>query len=195
MTAKSTKKVLSTVTLQKRQASFDEIIRYVLLFMADVLVLFNTRIPLNFFRWLTMIVVRVFLIYQFGDKLMIWFPMNRAETFSSFLYDFLIVIPIIVFSLYYFFSTLVMFLAPFYSGSNAFSGNGEYTEINRFLDWRNNKMKFSSYGDSAQLMRDSAILNNLDQNDPNARKTLDYINNQMRFMSYSESLNFLRGQK
>ena len=54
-------------------------------------------------------------------------------------------------------------------------------------------MKFSSYKENTELMQQSAILNNLDQNDPEARKTLDYINNKMRFMSYQESLNFLKG--
>ena len=52
-----------------------------------------------------------------------------------------------------------------------------------------------SYQDGSELMRDTGLLNNLNVQDPEAKRQLDYINNKMRFMSYTESLDFLRGNK
>jgi hypothetical protein len=113
-----------------------------------------------------------------------------------------LVVPVCLFVLWYFFTTLLMFLGALYGGfGNSNIDNTpvqtEYSEIQKFLDWRNNKMKFSSYEQSMQLMRDTAILNNLQaaQNDPEVRKTLDFLSNKMKFMSYSDSLDFLRGHK
>ena len=101
----------------------------------------------------------------------------------------------IIFLLWYFFTTLTMFLAPFYSGKGFYGSSSEdFSEINRFIQWRDNRIKFSSYQDGAQLMRDSAVINNLDQNDPEARRMLSYFNSQMKFMSYEDSLKFLRGK-
>jgi hypothetical protein len=56
-------------------------------------------------------------------------------------------------------------------------------------------MKFSSYGEASQLMRDTALLNNLTPANPEAKKVLTYINSQIQFMGYSEALDFLRSNK
>ena len=202
MPKKSPKKVLSTEQPKQLNHSMSDILSYIFLFILDAVILFSTRIPLHFFRWIVIMVVRGYIFFFLGanlDRIIARFPMETAETFHAFCYDFFIVVPIIIFLLWYFFTTLTMFLAPFYA-SNSFgyttrpvSNSNDYSQINRFLNWRDNKMKFSSYKENTELMQQSAILNNLDQNDPEARKTLDYINNKMRFMSYQESLNFLKG--
>ena len=199
MSKKSPNKVLSVQKPEKEFNSFEPLIKYVLLFILDVFILFTTRIPLHFFRWVVTMVVRgyifyfVFFIYN-GN--MFSLSVNSYDISSKAIFhDLFVIIPIVIFQLWYFITTFVMFLAPFYSG-NSFSVNSsdDFSEINRFINWRNNKMKFSSYKENTQLMRDSAILNNLDQNDPEARKTLNYINNKMRFMSYQESIEFLKGK-
>ena len=121
-------------------------------------------------------------------------PVNRDETFKAVLYDLLIPVPVMLFLLWYIGTSILMFLAvAFYNPSSPKAG--EYEEIDKFLDWRDNKMKFMSYPEAQKLMQDSSILNNLDKSNPEAKQTLDYINNKMRFMSYPESLEFLKGKK
>jgi hypothetical protein len=77
------------------------------------------------------------------------------------------------------------------------SAESDYSEIGKLKEWRDNKMKFMSYQDSAKLMRDTSVINNFDSNAeyPEAKKTLDYINNKIRFMSYPDAVKFLRGDK
>ena len=181
-----------------QEPDFAQILRFIFLFILDIFVLFTTRIPLNFFRWLVTMVVRgyIFTILCINqDYFFSHFQMDRNVTIGSFFYDFFFMLPLLIFMLWYFFTTLIMFLAPIYSG-RGFNGSPseDFSEINRFIQWRDNKIKYSSYQDAAQLMRDSAVINNLDYNDPEARKVLSYFNSQMKFMSYSDSLKFLRGK-
>lgn len=91
-----------------------------------------------------------------------------------------------------------MFLGMLYYGR--LSGDSHEQSNNkdgliRLLDWRNNKMRFMSYRDGSQLMRDTALLNNLSESDPEARRQLDYINCKLSTMGYTEALEFLCGNK
>jgi hypothetical protein len=198
MARTSTKKVLSTVEPKKTSNTIN--LNYVFLFILDAIVLFSYRIPMNFWRWLTTMVVRgyIFYIYSFyHEDLLKFIAPSPNFGFFDIIHN-IIGIGICLFCLWYFFTTLMLFMVAFtYKfgyATNSYYGES-FDEIERFKDWRDNKMKFSSYQEATQLMRDSSILNNLDSNDPEARKVLGYINNQMRFMGYKESLEFLRGHK
>ena len=197
MSAKSSKKVLSMPTPISAKPDFGRIMQDVFLFIFDIFLLFTTRIPLNFLRWLITMVVRGFIFFMLiyhQDQVFAHLKINESATFSAIVYDFFVIVPVLIFLLWYFFTTFTMFLAPFYSGGGFSMSSEDFSEINRFVQWRDNKIRFSSYQDGAQLMRETAVLNNLDQNDPEARKVLGYLNAQMRYMSYSDSLKFLRGK-
>ncbi len=108
-----------------------------------------------------------------------------------------------LFILYWLLTSILMFLGALYGrfgyteSENEVPVQIDYEPIEKFLDWRNNKMRFMDYKSSAQMLRDTAILENLKagQNDPEVRKTMNYISNKMRFKSYTDSLEFLRGDK
>lgn len=124
------------------------------------------------------------------------------ETFKDLMFEIFVFAPVMIFILWYLVTSFFMF----YCGLRSFGGlvtvvdndnvvGGDYSEINKFIDWRNNKMRFMSYEDSAKMMADTGVLNNLNTQDPEARRTLDYINNKMRFKSYPDALKMLRGEK
>jgi len=189
------KKVNKKTTSKPKPVSENKInLDYIILFILDVLVIFSARIPLNLFRWITTMAVRGYIFYIYGvyyhNKLLDYLTLPDGHTSIWGL-------PVILFMLWYFFTTLLMFLAPFYHspGSDSFLENETFDEIENFKQWRDNKMRFTDYKESTQLMRDTSVINNLDTKDPEARKTLSYINNKLRFMGYQEGLEFLRGDK
>lgn len=169
-------------------------------YVIQILFWFDTVICLRPMQWFLMVAVRGYLIYQFSlheNEFYLSFTPSREETFGGILYDLFVFLPVMLFLLWYFLTTLLLFLTAIYSGFGyrTFDDENEFSEIERFKSWRDNKMRFSSYGESAQLLRDSAILNNLDNNDPESRKVLKFINNKLKFMSYEEGVEFLRGKK
>ena len=159
---------------------------------------FSSEICINPLQWLVAMVLRFcifyFFMFPYQDKIGNYFTLPDGHM-SIF------VLPIALFYLWYFFTSFIMFLGAIYGGFGRVTSQdetpaqGDFPEIERFKKWRDNKMRFSSYEESAQLLRDSSVINNLDPKDPEARKTLSYINNKLKFLSYTAGLEFLRGRK
>ena len=166
----------------------------------DLFIAFKAETCLQPSKWLVAMLVRgatftLFCLHQ--DQFFTCFQMDRGETMGALCYDLFLILPLCLFLLWYFFTTLLMFLGVLYfkPASNNNRVKPSYPEIQRLLEWRENKMRFVTYQDATQLMRDTAIINNLDPVNPEARKMHDYINNKLQFMSYSEGCEFLRGNK
>lgn len=171
---------------------------------------FDTRIVLSFFSCLLMFVFRGavwYLFYLYHNTVFNFFvPQEewfKTLNFLSLLYALFLTIPFFVFFFWYLATTFFLFYGGFRSCCGLFSSFGEdvygenesYSEIIRFKNFRDNRLKFMSYEDGVKLLADTSIINNLDVKDPAARKTLDYVNNKLRFRSYQSGLDFLRGNK
>jgi len=162
----------------------------------DVIFGWNWDMAYKPFKVLSLIVVRL-AIYFIGNK---YYDSHliHVERFLSgnFFGDTLLVL-LAFYGLFHLFGTIGMMIYVFKFGHWESSGESDYSEIGKLKEWRDNKMKFMSYQDSAKLMRDTSVINNLDNNAeyPEAKKTLDYINNKIRFMSYPDAVKFLRGDK
>jgi hypothetical protein len=162
----------------------------------DVLFWWNWDMAYKPFKVISLIVVRLAIYFignKYADSHLIY-----VERFLSgnFLGDTLLVL-LALYGLFHLFGTIGMMIYVFRFGNWESSGESDYSEIRKLKEWRDNKMKFMSYEDSAKLMRDTSVINNLDSNAeyPEAKKTLDYINNKIRFMSYPDAVKFLRGDK
>lgn len=125
----------------------------IILFVLDVLVLFSTRIPLNFFRWLITMVTRGYIFYVYGlyyqEKLTAWAKPMDGFSLRAIFHN-LFSLGFYLFCLWYFFTTLIILLAMFYhrqsgSVSSSISGSGSFDELGKFGDYLNNKARFSSY--------------------------------------------------
>jgi hypothetical protein len=63
-------------------------------------------------------------------------------------------LPVGLFFIWYFLTSLLMFLGAIYSGFGRISttNEGRYSEIEKLADFANNKMKFQSYKDSMDML-------------------------------------------
>lgn len=155
--------------------------------------------------WLVLFfVVRWFFIYNFNynnffSSIQNFFGQGQTSSEQHWIYHLFINLPISLYLLSFIVWTIWVTLASFrfYAFYNSVDTSNNRESINKFLDWRNNKMKYMSYSDSVKMMNDTSVLNTLNQNSNNkeVEKTLDYINNKMKYMSYSDSIKFLRGDK
>jgi hypothetical protein len=147
------------------------------------------------FKALLFIIFRTYVIFSFQKNEMF----HKIENFLCVNFIGQLIMFAFVFYLgFYILSTIFLMIYWWNFGlSNGAYSSSNFSEIEKLKDWRDNKMKFMSYQDSAQLMRDTSTINNLEESSkhPEARKTLDYINNKIRFMSYPDAVKFLRGDK
>lgn len=169
----------------------------------DSLLGFNTMIILKPFWLIFFIIIRWSFIYSFNydnffDSLESFFGQGSISSEKHWLYHLLINLPVSIYLLSFIIWTIWITLASFkyYAFYNSFE-QSDSSEIDKFLNWRDNKMKYMSYKDSVKMMNDTSILNTLNEGSKNkeVRKTLDYINNKMKYMSYPDSLKFLKGDK
>ena len=170
---------------------------YILRLLFDLLIAFRAETCLNPFKWLAAMFVRVCIIYAlciYGDQFPSYFQMDEGSSIGALCYDLFLIVPLCLFVLWWAFTSLIMFLSVLYYRPGARTNSADYSEISRFIEWRDNAMKYMSYPDAQKLMQASALLNNLDKSSPEARLQLDRINNAMKFMSYTEALDFLRGK-
>jgi len=166
-----------------------------LTYILDVLIRFKAETCTNPRKWIITMVVRGIILYLIPVQAIIdKFPMDRNETLSAVLYDFLVPVPIALFLLWYYGTSILMFLAVVYYRKPS-PNESEFAEIDKFLSWRETRMKNMPYSEAQQLMAETSILNNLDRSNPEAKKQLEYMNSQMRHMSYTDSLEFLRGKR
>lgn len=177
---------------EEKQYLFSEFLRDVF----DVVFWWNWDMAYKPFKVISLIVVRLFIYFtanKYADS-----HLSYVENFFS--GNFLGDLTLVIFSLYglfHVFGTILMMIYFFRFGNWDSSSSSDFSEIEKMKQWRDNKMKFMSYEESAQLMRDTSIINNLGSNSdyPEAKKTLEYLNNKMRFMSYEDSVKFLKGEK
>ena len=171
---------------------------------------FDLRICLNPLSCILMFVLRSIVFYfaylhvdQIGNFIIPQGEDFKVFSFSNLIYFLFLTLPLLAFTIWYSITTFFLFVGGIksvfgfqtnFDDEDSIVGE-DYSEINRFLGWRNNKMRFMSYEDSAKIMVDTGVLNNLNTQDPEAKRTLDYINNRMRFKSYEDSLKYLRGEK
>jgi hypothetical protein len=161
----------------------------------DVLFGYNFDMAIKPIKMLMFILIRGLIIYIFCSDFYNS-PLNEFLNYlGKFWFGGIFGVPICLYSLFYVFSWIITLLALFYGSKTIPNNQGEYSEINKFKNWRDNKMKYTDYEGATDLMRKSSVLNNLDENDPQARKTLDYINNKLKFMSYQDGLKWLSGRK
>ena len=192
---------LSPAPITIRERIFNGVIYFLYVFLW-----FDFSICLSFLPCFIMLVSRIIAWYVFAKHdlaIYDYFTVGEEFTLKNISFFLFAVLPFFAFLIWYGLTTFFLFVGGVYSccglrtnfdDSDDVPVGQDYREIEKFLDWRNNKMRFKDYESSAQMMRDSAILNNLDKSDPEARKTLDYINNKMRFKSYPDSLDYLRGK-
>lgn len=167
---------------------------------------FNYLLPISNSLWgLTFILTRGYILFNIDiNKIMHFlndlFGQSNVSSERGVLYTFFIFLPVVLYILayviwYIWVSITVIYWNIGFFERNNYSGTGKYDQIEKLKEYRDNKMKFMSYKDATDLMRKTAVINNLDDSNPEARKTLDYINNKIKFMSYKDSIDFLNGNK
>jgi hypothetical protein len=161
----------------------------------DIVFGWNLDFGQRLFKSLLLVVFRAYVIFSFQKNDIFY----KIESFLCVNFVGQLIMFAIVFYLgFYVLSTVFLMIYWWnFALSNDSNISVGFSEIDKFKNWRDNKMKFMSYKDSAQLMSDTSSINNLEQNSnhPETKKTLDYINNKMRFMSYPDAVKFLRGDK
>jgi len=160
----------------------------------DVLFWFNWDMAHKPIKLILFVVLRLAMYFALGyayEEYRLW---KVQEYLDSFFLGDLLLLLISLYGLFHVLSTIVM-ATVMYKGTSSDSGFDDTSEIEKFLSWRDNKMKFMNYKEAAELMRKTAVLNNLDPTNPEAKKTLGYINNRMKFMSYPDAVKFLNGEK
>jgi len=147
------------------------------------------------FKSLLFIFFRTYVIFSFQKNGMF----HKIENFLcvNFIGQLIMFAFVFYFGFYILSTIFLMIYWWSFALSNGAYSSSNFSEIEKFKKWRENKMKFMSYEDSAQLMRDTSAINNLEENSkyPETKKTLDYINNKIGFMSYTDAVKFLRGDK
>ena len=170
-----------------------------------ILIGFDLSVCFSFFPCLLMVLCRSFIFYWVSPHMNLLYdffsPAREFDFFSfSTLFFLFCTIPFTAFLVWYTITTFFLFVGALKSRCGLVTNfdfeeetNGEYGEIERFIGYRDNKMRFMDYESGTKLMADTSIINNLNVNDPEARRQLGYINNRLRFMSYSDGVKFLRG--
>lgn len=170
---------------------------YILSLLFDLLIAFRVTTCLNSFKWMATMFVRGCIVYAlciYGDQLSSYFQMDESNSIGAVCYDLFLIVPLCLFALWWAFTSGLMLLGVLYNRPGARTNSADYREISRFIEWRDNSMKYMSYPDAQKLIQASAVLNNLDKSSPEASLQLDRINNVMKFMSYTEALDYLRGK-
>jgi hypothetical protein len=166
---------------------------------------FNYLLPISSPLWgLTFILFRGYAMYNFNidevyRSINGFFGQSNITSEMGVLYTIFVFLPLTLYLLAFSIWTIWVSITVFYFNTGFFERNsnysGNYDQIEKLKEYRDNKMKFMSYKDAADLMRKTAVINNLDEKNPQARRTLDYINNKIRFMSYKDAVEFLNGSK
>ncbi len=92
-------------------------------------------------------IIFYFILSPYEDAILKYFTLADGHTSISFL-------PVGLFFLWYFLTSLLMLLGTIYSGFGRISTENEskYSEFGKLADYANNKMKFQSYQDSMDIL-------------------------------------------
>lgn len=154
MARTSSQKILST-PVKMKELTFMDKLSYVLLFILDVTVIFSVRIPMNFFRWLVMIAFRAYAMYTYAyyyhEAVMNYITPSPGFSFGEVLHN-LFSIGVCIFILWYFITTLMMFLAVLYKNNSGVDYQ-ESSQFSKTFGYIENKLSFMGYEEGLDWLR------------------------------------------
>jgi hypothetical protein len=136
------------------------ILDYVILFILDVVFLFSHRIPMNFWRWLITMGVRFYIFSWYSNYhfiLLKYFAPAPGFSLGEIIHN-VLGIGYVLFCLWYFFTTLILFLAAFsyrfgYGNSNSDEVGESFGEINNFKGYIDTQLKSRGYSEGMDWLR------------------------------------------
>jgi hypothetical protein len=137
------------------------ILSYLILLILDVLVLFSYRIPMDFWRWLITMGVRVYIFAWYSNyhtALLKYFAPAPGFSLGEIVHN-ILGMGYVLFCLWYCITTLIMFLAAFAykfgygNSSNSNEGGESFGEINQFKGYINTQLKNRGYSEGMDWLR------------------------------------------
>jgi len=150
--AKRKIKTVSVPTLpSSRKKSIVGGLLYIIWLLFKWALVFSSETCINPLTWAIAMVLRglifYFVLFPYEDSILKYFTLPDGHT-SIF------ALPVGLFFLWYFFTSLLMCLGAIYSGFGRIStvNEGKYSEFEKLADNLNVKMKFQSYNDSLKML-------------------------------------------